>query len=224
MTDVPFAMRSGTSAAAAPCGSARKAASTAGKSVPTSSSVRARCGWWPAIGSSWRSLPASPTRSTFGWRASRRMSSAPTYPVAPMIPTRSRRGPPSGLIPRFERGRVPDERSVAIAAGDSSPVLTGTRGRSRAAGSGDSPGRDEPSSWAYDYTAVVHSHARGVPQPFRSGSCQRRNLGCSRLRSASGAVRPRTLRRHPATIRLRRTSLWQRPRIGRTRDRVLGQR
>ena len=40
--------------------------------------VVARCGWWPPIGSSSRPRPASPTISTFGWRDSSRMSSAPT--------------------------------------------------------------------------------------------------------------------------------------------------
>ena len=48
--------------------------------------------------------------------------------------------------------RSPDERSVSTAAGDSSPALTGAWRRSRAAGSGDSPGSEGPSSWAYDYT------------------------------------------------------------------------
>ena len=34
--------------------------------------------------------------------------------------------PSVGLDPALRAGRIPDERSVAIAAGDSSPVLTGT--------------------------------------------------------------------------------------------------
>src|SRR5918999_159205 len=82
------------------------------------------------------------------------MSSAPTYPVAPMIPTRIRRGPPSALTPRCDLDWNPDERSVTVAAGDPSPALTGARGRSRAAGSGCSQRPDGPSSWAHDYTTV----------------------------------------------------------------------
>src|SRR5688572_30489437 len=82
-----------------------------------------------------------------------------------MIPTRILRGPPSVRVPRSVRDRVPDERSVAIAAGDPSPALTGARGRSRAAGLGCSQRPDGPSPWAHDYTTVVHSHAT------RRGGC-----------------------------------------------------
>lgn len=133
------------------------------------------------------------------------MSSAPTYPVAPTMPTLIRLGPPSALTPRWDLGRIPDERSVAIAAGDSSPVLTGTPGRSRAAGADGSPGSDGPSSWEHDYTGPMHSHAR-------AGSTRARvvpDVGCRVLSpdeprvlapplSLSGAARARTLRRHPA--------------------------
>src|SRR6187200_373390 len=82
-----------------------------------------------------------------------------------MMPTRSRRGPPPGETLRAERGRIPDGRSVAIAAGDPSPALTGARDRSRTADTDDSPGSDGPSSWAYDDTALLHNHASPRP-PF----------------------------------------------------------
>ena len=86
-----------------------------------------------------------------------------------MIPTRMRRGPPPGRAPRSLRGRSdaaagsPDDRSVAIAAGDSSPALTGARGPSPKADSGGSPGSDGPSPWAHDYTTLMHSHATSRP-------------------------------------------------------------
>jgi hypothetical protein len=66
-------------------------------------------------------------------------------------------------------GRDPDGLSVAMATGDSSLVLTGTRGRSRAAGSDGSPGSDGPSPWVYDYTPVLHSHTRAVDLEPESG-------------------------------------------------------
>ena len=79
-----------------------------------------------------------------------------------MIPTRMRRGRHRCRArPRSERGRIPDGRSVAIAAGDPSPALTGARGLSRKADSDGSPGSDGPSSWAYDYTAPLHNDASG---------------------------------------------------------------
>ena len=71
-------------------------------------------------------------------------------------PPRRRR---SAGTPRAERGRIPDGRSVAIAAGDPSPALTGARGLSRKADSDGSPGSDGPSSWAYDDTALLHNDA-----------------------------------------------------------------
>src|SRR6478672_2983804 len=101
-----------------------------------------------------------PTRSTLGWRTSRRTSSDPTYPVAPMIPTRIRRTPSAPTVPRSDRGANPGGRSVAIAAGDSSPALTGARSPSREADSGGSQRSEGPTPWAHDYTASVHSHAR----------------------------------------------------------------
>ena len=60
-------------------------------------------GWggMPSIGSPWRSRPTRPVIWTLGWRARSRISSAPTYPVAPTIATRTgspsrRAGPPLG--------------------------------------------------------------------------------------------------------------------------------
>src|SRR5687767_373668 len=167
MTALPVLSRSGTSLAAAPWGRARNAVSTSGSSVPTVRSVAARCAWWSPTGSSWRSRPASPTMRTFGWRLSSRISSPPPYPVAPMIPTRIRLGPPSDGSPRDERGRIPDGRSVSIAVGDPSPALTGARGLSQGAGSGGSPGSDGPSSWAYDDTSGVHKDASRAAVPGR---------------------------------------------------------
>ena len=101
----PPATRSGTSAAAVPCGRAMNTASTGGRSAWTVSPVPTRWGWIPSIGfviatAARRGRPSA----TLGWRARRRTSSAPTYPVAPMIPTRTRRGPPAPSTPRSERG------------------------------------------------------------------------------------------------------------------------
>src|SRR5918994_3443829 len=85
-----------------------------------------------------------------------------------MMPTRMRRAPLSAGTPRAERGRTPDGRSVAIAAGDSSPALTGARGLSREADSDGSPGSDGPPSWTYDNTSSLHKHARRRDRPAPS--------------------------------------------------------
>ena len=61
--------------------------------------------------------------STFGWRDNSRISSAPTYPVAPMIPTRSLRGPPSAGIPRSERGKMAVDSVVGVVAIVSAVVM-----------------------------------------------------------------------------------------------------
>ena len=60
MTAVPAATRSGTIAAAAPWGRARKTASLGGSSAWTVRPVPARCGWIPAIGSWSRPRPTRP--------------------------------------------------------------------------------------------------------------------------------------------------------------------
>ena len=123
--------------------------------VPTVSPVVARCAWWPPIGSSSRSRPASPTICDVRVAASSRIELAADVAGRADDPDADPSRPAVAGTPRSERGRIPDDRSVAIAAGDPSPALTGARSLSREADSGGSPGSDGPSSWAHDYTAVA---------------------------------------------------------------------
>ena len=98
--------------------------------------------------------------------------------------------------PRSERGRNPDDWSVAIAAGDPSPALTGARGRSRAAGSGGSPGRMDRrhGRMTIQQSCIVMQAVgpSGTAGPVGGGPGDARAAAI-----ASGAPRPGPLRRHP---------------------------
>ncbi len=168
MTVRPRAPNSSIRAAAAPWGRARKTASaSSGTASKTRRPSVARCGWMPASGSPCRSRPTSPTIVALGCLASSRTSSAPTYPVAPTIATRTgspsmARSPAAAAVPGA--GVESRGRSAAIAAPVES-ALTGARGRSPAAGSGDR--RSGGTSSPHDYTGALHSHAttRLCPDP-----------------------------------------------------------
>ena len=115
MTAVPSATMSGTRPAAAPWGRARKTASASGRpesdGQPGRGQVRVvatdRVGVAVATGE-----PDDLDVRMAGQDADQL---APTYPVAPMIPTRI--------------GRVPDERSVAIARSPPPPLRSRARAR-----------------------------------------------------------------------------------------------
>src|SRR3954447_22171813 len=150
--------------AAVPWGRARKTASvSAGTWSNTSSPVVARPGWMPAIGAPWRSRPTRPVIATFGWRARSRISSPPTYPVAPTIATRTG-SPSSARAPRSAADGAAwvgvDARSAAIAAPLES-ALTGARGRSPAAGSRV---RRSGGTWSRaGLYKLMHNHATAAP-------------------------------------------------------------
>ena len=182
MTAVPAATRSGTRAAAAPWGRARKTASTSGERARRGPSGRSSRG----AGGSRRSgrgrgrVPTSPTSSTFGWRARRRTSSAPTYPVAPIDPDADAPRP---------AGRV-----------DPAAPNAGSRRQQRPPGSIESP------SQSNDYTARMHSHAIGwscrSPRAD-AGSARRRRSHLRRRSSQPMPVASPTAGRIPAPARRR---------------------
>ena len=160
MTVWPASRNSSIRAATAPWGRARKTASASRGRRRRPGGPRREVG----VDARRSGRPAAPARRgrrcvALGWRASSRTSSAPTYPVAPTIATRtgspsSARRPCGGR--RAGRGRGSRGRSAAIAAPVES-ALTGAPDRSRAAGS--RARRTGGTSSPHDYTQPMHSHA-----------------------------------------------------------------
>ena len=150
MTAVPARRRGrGTRPAAAPWGRARKTASASGSSASMVSPVAARCGWMAA--DRLVVAVAAGEADDLDVRVPGEQADELGADVAgrPDDPDADPARPSSTARPRSERGVTPDERSVATAAGDSSPALTGaTRPLTgRVAGLIGAPGSDGPSSW-----------------------------------------------------------------------------
>ena len=177
MTAVPAAARSRRPAPPRRRGGGpgrpRPAGRAARRSDRSGRSSRGAGGLSP-IGSWSRSRPTSPTSSTFGWRASSRTSSPPTYPVAPMIPTRIAPRSALGVDPargaRHEcrpvaRGRLVGRRHSRMTIQLDCIVMQGVGSVARAAGVGRSIRRLDARFRPLANTDLLDANGRHIELP-----------------------------------------------------------